>query len=192
MRSFKILPLVVTAITMVACERYIPLDNGKEPEIIANGFLSATDSVHTVIVAKTSSPKKKIATVNEARLQCFVNGELAGETDSLSEYASHLSEKIRKMEFKASFKPGDEVRIVIEADGLQAEVQEKVPPRMPLLSVDTTTVFIGDKGNNSAAKLEHRVNIKDLPGQDNYCRLTMNFTGRAVVEEILDTESEED
>lgn len=177
---------------MAACERYIYLDIGKEPEIIASGFLSTTDTVHTVIVAKTSTPEKKIATVNEARLQCFVNGELAGETDSLSEYASYLSEKIRKMEFKASFNPGDDVRIVIVADGLQAEVQEKVPSRMPLLSVDTTSVFLRSGDNTLYRRIEHKINIKDLPGEDNFCRLTMSFTGNAVVDEILGTESQED
>ena len=177
---------------MAACERYIYLDIGKEPEIIASGFLSTTDSVHTVIVTKTSTPEKKIATVNEARLQGCVNGRLAGETDSLSEYASYFSEKIRKMEFKASFNPGDVVRIVIEADGLQAEVQEKVPSRMPLLSVDTTSVFLRSGDNTLYRRIEHKINIKDLPGEDNFCRLTMSFTGNAVVDEILGTESQED
>ena len=192
MRCYKILPLVITVLTLAACERYIYLDTGKEPEIIASGFLSTADSVHTLIVTKTSTPEKKIATVNEARLQCFVNGRLAGETDSLSEYASYFSEKIRKMEFKASFNPGDVVRIVIEADGLQAEVQEKVPSRMPLLSVDTTSVFLRSGDNTLYRRIEHKINIKDLPGEDNFCRLTMSFTGNAVVDEILGTESQED
>ena len=186
------MPLVITVLTLAACERYIYLDTGKEPEIIASGFLSTADSVHTLIVTKTSTPEKKIATVNEARLQCFVNGRLAGETDSLSEYASYFSEKIRKMEFKASFNPGDVVRIVIEADGLQAEVQEKVPSRMPLLSVDTTSVFLRSGDNTLYRRIEHKINIKDLPGEDNFCRLTMSFTGNAVVDEILGTESQED
>ena len=89
MRKYNnILTIIISAVIASACERYIRLDFWENPEVIANGYISTADSVHTVTIIKSDSALKKFATVNSARLQCFVNGSLAGETDSLSLFAT--------------------------------------------------------------------------------------------------------
>ena len=186
MRKYNnILTIIISAVIASACERYIRLDFWENPEVIANGYISTADSVHTVTIIKSDSALNKFATVNSARLQCFVNGSLAGETDSLSLFATYYDTEIRKMEFKAEIKPGDDVRIAIEADGLSAEIRETVPARLPILSVDTLTVLRRDSNNSQVEKTEHRITIKDIPGENNFYRLTMEYDSKAVVEEIL-------
>lgn len=185
MRHFrKILTAVLLALLSVSCEKMITLDGNGEKFIIANGFLSSSDSLHTVSVVKGGFRMRDFETVQSAKLQCFVNGEPAGGTDSLVEAASIYFAKISKMIFKARFNPGDEVKIEIDADGLHSEIKETVPMPAPVASVDTAVVLRRDSDGNMIRVFHLGVSVSDRPGEGNYYRLLMRMQGRAVVESL--------
>ena len=54
MRKYNnILTIIISAVIASACERYIRLDFWENPEVIANGYISTADSVHTVTIIKS-------------------------------------------------------------------------------------------------------------------------------------------
>lgn len=185
MRHFRIiLTTVLLALLPVSCEKKITLDGSDEKFIIANGFLNSSDSLHTVSVVKGGFRMSNFETIQSARLQCFVNGEPAGGTDSLVKAASIYFAEISKMIFKARFNPGDEVKIEIDADGLHAEINETVPMPAPVTSVDTAVVLRRNTEGNMERVFQLGVSVTDRPGEDNYYRLMMRLHGRAVVERL--------
>ncbi|MGM9741932.1 MAG: DUF4249 family protein [Candidatus Cryptobacteroides sp.] len=178
----KILTIVLIALLPVSCEKMITLDGSDEKFIIANGFLNSSDSLHTVSVVKGGFRMSEFETIQSARLQCFVNGEPAGGTDSLVDAASIYYATISKMIFKARFNPGDEVKIEIDADGLHAEIKETVPMPALVTSVDTAVVLRRNTEGNMIRFLQLGVSVSDRLWEDNYYRLMMRLQGRAVVE----------
>ncbi len=147
-----------------ACERYVDLKvDGPENLLVVNSNLCSGDTLHTVYLAL--SQVQDVKPVKSAILKCYVNGVLVSETDRVIE---HGHSGIRNtMQFKADFKPGDEVKITVESGNCKTETVSVVPSLPEISIVDTCSVTLKDGSEN----LKIRLKIRDVKGEDNYYRL---------------------
>lgn len=157
---------LATALTVLAtaCERYVDLETGgTEGLLVVNGNLYSGDTLHTVHLSL--SKIRDIEPVKKAALKCYVNGTLVSETDRVmdDDYTSLSG----KMQFKADFKPGDEVKITVESGDCRAETVSTVPEAPEISVVDTCSVTLKD-GTES---LKIHLKIRDIKGENNYYRL---------------------
>jgi hypothetical protein len=161
----KIIWLAVSVMALAtACERYVDLKiDGPENLLVVNGNLCSGDTLHTVYLSL--SRLQSVRPVEKASLKCYVNGALVSETDSVMEYK--YTNICRVMQFKADFKPGDEVKITVESGDCRTETVSTVPSLPEISVVDTCSVTLKDGGDN----LKIHLKIRDVKGEDNYYRL---------------------
>ena len=151
-------------ILATGCEKYIDLKvDGPENLLVVNGNLCSGDTLHTVCLS--ISQVDDVKPVEKASLKCYVNGTLVSETDRVMEYA--YSSICSMMQFKADFKPGDEVKITVESGDCRTETVSTVPTLPEISIVDTCSVTLKDGSEN----LKIHLKIRDVKGEDNYYRL---------------------
>ena len=88
--------------------------------------------------------------VEEAHLDCYVNGKLVTSTDKVTE-PDRFSYYANAIRFKAPFNAGDEVRITVDAGDAHAEVTGVAPKSPVVNAVDTSSFMAKNKGGELAA-----------------------------------------
>lgn len=187
----KMILALAAVAACASCEKYIDLKVDRpERLLVVNGNVLAGEPVHTVKLAWSTF--RDIRPVESAHLECFVNGTKVAETSDLQDVLS-FGEKdavIRQMNFSADFKPGDEVRITVEAGDVKVYVVSNVPAAPVIPSVDTSTVrtkdYFGDLTDHSL----YEVNVQDVRGEDNYYRVVIDLDSEFYVDWVSDDEKQ--
>ncbi len=154
----KIIYMLMAAGMLAACEN--PLEykpENRADELIVNALLDASQTGHTVVVAVSST--EYIRNVNSATLRCFVNGRQVATSsepvDSFYPYEGRGS----SLEFSASFKAGDLVRIEVDAEGkFSAWCEQTVPEPAIINRVDTVRI--------DEVSYRFDINISDVSADD--------------------------
>lgn len=119
----------------ISCEEYIPVDlPGPEKMLLVNALMSTGDTTHTVCVGV--STHEKAEKLKSGHLECWVNGDLVATSDNVEKADGLLYHNVFR--FHADFKAGDEVRIVVESDGMRAEATTVALDAPVIDGVDTT------------------------------------------------------
>lgn len=162
-----ILSLAATLV-FFSCEKYIPVDiPGPEKMLVVNALMSTGDTTHTVCVGV--STHEKATELKSGHLECWVNGDLVATSDNVEEASGLLYHNVFK--FKADFKAGDEVRIVVESDGMRAEAATVALDEPMLVGVDTMHIYKKNKNGNPYKALGMGIRVKDKPDEKNYYML---------------------
>lgn len=118
MRTKIFILALVASMAFISCEEYIPVDlPGPEKMLLVNALMSTGDTTHTVCVGV--STHEKAEKLKSGHLECWVNGELVATSDNVEKADGLLYHNVFK--FRADFKAGDEVRVVVESEGMRAE-----------------------------------------------------------------------
>lgn len=94
--------------------------------------------------------------------------------------------------FRADFKAGDEVRVVVESEGMRAEAAAVALDAPVIAGVDTTHLYKkSSKGSDYIKTLGMGVHVKDKPGEKNYYMLQAWNFGYAYNKQLeIDNSSE--
>lgn len=164
----------MTAAVMLSasCEHYIDLrDAGPEKLLVVNGNLISGDTLHTVFLSWSMFDDVK--PVKSAHIDLYVNGKIVASSDEVKEpdrYASYAGE----VKLSASFRPGDEVRIAVDADDAHAETVSVAPDVPVINAVDTSAFEAKDKNGDIVDWYMTRVSLRDISGESNYYRILMS------------------
>ena len=152
-----------------SCEEYIPVElPGPERMLLVNALMSTGDTSHTVCVGV--STHEKAVELKSGHLECWINGELVVTSDNVEEADGLLYHNVFR--FRADFKAGDKVRIVVESEGMRAEATTVALDAPVLAGVDTTHLYKkSSKGSDYIKTLGMGVHVKDRPGEKNYYML---------------------
>lgn len=108
--------------------------------------------------------------MKSGHLECWVNGELVATSDNVEKADGLLYHNVFK--FRADFKAGDEVRVVVESEGMRAEATAVALDAPVIAGVDTTHLYKkSSKGSDYIKTLGMGVHVKDKPGEKNYYML---------------------
>ncbi len=163
----------VAALVTAGCERYIDLSAvGPERLLVINGNLVSGDTLHTVYLSW--SMFNEVKPVEEAHLECYVNGVLADSSDDVRE-PKRFSSDVGEVRFKAEFKAGDEVRVRVTAGECEAESVSVVPAAPSITAVDTSGFNAYTDDGDEVDYYMSRVALRDVPGEKNYYRMTMQI-----------------
>ena len=172
-----------------SCEEYIPVDlPGSERMLLVNALMSTGDTTHTVCVGV--STHEKADELKSGHLECWVNGKLVAASDNVGEAHGLLYHNVFR--FRADFKAGDEVRIVVDSEGMRAEATTVALEAPVLAGVDTTHLHKkSSKGGDYIKTLGMGVHVKDKPGEKNYYMLQAWNFGYAYNKQLeIDNSSE--
>lgn len=168
MRTKIFILFLVASMAFFSCEEYIPVDlPGPERMLLVNALMSTGDTSHTVCVGV--STHEKAEELKSGHLECWVNGELVATSDNVEEAHGLLYHNVFR--FRADFKAGDEVRIVVESEGMRAEATTVALEAPVIAGVDTTYIYKKNKSGNPYKALGMGVRVKDKPGEKNYYML---------------------
>ena len=140
----KIITILLLACLAAGCykEIRIPTED-KDPVLVMNAQMDNLEETHVVNLSR--SLLSKVEPFPGARVSVYVNGTLAAEAmEMVEEYAWNRT----AYAFKATFKPGDEVRIEATKDAFNA----------------SATTYLDDTSDY----LQLKVRFKDLPGDSWY------------------------
>ena len=168
MRTKIFILFLVASMAFFSCEEYIPVElPGPERMLLVNALMSTGDTSHTVCVGvSTHEDAEKL---KSGHLECWVNGKLVAASDNVGEAHGLLYHNVFR--FRADFKAGDEVRIVVESEGMRAEATTVALEAPVLAGVDTTHIYKKNKSGNPYKALGMGVRVKDKPGEKNYYML---------------------
>lgn len=176
MRTKIFILLVASAVTLFSCEKYIPVDlPGPEKLLLVNALMSTGDTLHSVY-AGISTHEKAVA-LESGRMECWVNGKLVTSSDKLEDAGSAMYHK--RFRFRTDFKAGDEVRIVVEADGMRAEATTVASDAPVLAGVDTVHLKKRSSKGDIYKTLGLGVHVKDKPDEKNYYMLQVWWFGKS-------------
>lgn len=179
----RIFLISLLALALSSCETYISLEElSPENALWVNSYISTVDSLHSVRIVMAG--KSGYRTVSSAHLQAFVNGRLVDETDSLFDSGIGYNKLIKKMTFNADIAPGDELRLVIDADNQHVEVKETALEPVPIVSVDTSYVVRYSENHYSRACRKYSIRVNDRSGEANYYRIVVYLDRKDFVEEV--------
>lgn len=132
--------------------------------------MSTSDSVHNIYVAK--SYVDSLAGIESPRLSFYVNGEKRYETSESVQEFSHSDKRFskQKMTVKTRIEANDEIKIVLEAEGLSAEA-EIIVPKTPKISKVEKYKLKEDSGEGYFWKFLPEV--EDIKGEKNWYRFEM-------------------
>lgn len=168
MRTKIFILYLVASMAFFSCEKYIPVDlPGPERMLLVNALMSTGDTLHTVYAG--ISTQEEADWLESGHLECWVNGKLVATTDELGKTSRTIYH--RTFRFKADFKAGDEVRIVVESDGMRAEAVTVALDEPLLVGVDTMHIYKKSKNGNPYKALGMGVHVKDKPDEKNYYML---------------------
>ena len=159
----KIIPMLMLALLGTGCykEIRIPTED-KDPVLVMNAQMDNLEERHTVSLSR--SLLSKVEPFSGARVKVYVNGTLVAEAVETPEDSGWNQ---TAYEFKATFKPGDEVRIEATKDAFNASSTVIVPPADAIASVDTSSVRMTYLDDTSDY-LQLKARFKDLPGDSWY------------------------
>ena len=168
-----------------ACTHNIDYDFSKvEPELMVLGWLDQSTSSQTVSVSLSEGGL--IKSVEETTVTCYVNDKQVASVTAIQEekddyssfspfyigYSGKRSELQLPVSFSASLKPGDKVRLTVDANHgtYQASTPEMtVPEPVEITKVDTDHVTVTHL-DYSEDYLQIRADVPDRKGEDNwYC-----------------------
>ncbi len=168
-----------------ACTDIIDYDFSKvEPELMVLGWLDQSTSFQTVCVSLSEGGL--IKSVEDATVICYVNDKQVASVTAIQEekdvYSSHSPFEIAysgkraelqlPVSFSASLKPGDKVRLTVDANHgtYQASTPElTVPDPVEITNVATSHVTVAHL-DYSEDYLQIRADVPDRKGEDNwYC-----------------------
>ena len=168
MRAKIFILLVASTLLLFSCEKYIPVNlPGPEKLLLVNALMSTGDTLHSVYAG--ISTHEKAVELESGRMECWVNGKLVASSDKLEDAGSTIYHK--RFRFKADFKAGDEVRIVVESDGMRAEATSVAPDAPVLAGVDTVHLKKRSSKGDIYKTLGMGVHVKDRPDEKNYYML---------------------
>ena len=168
MRTKIFILFLVASMAFFSCEEYIPVElPGPERMLLVNALMSTGDTSHTVCVGV--STHEKAEELKSGHLECCVNGELVATSDNVEETHGLLYHNVFR--FRADFKAGDEVRIVVESEGMRAEATTMALETPILVGVDTAHIYKKNKSGNPYKALGMGVRVKDNPDEKNYYML---------------------
>ena len=176
MRAKIFILLVASTLSLFSCEKYIPVDlPGPEKLLLVNALMSTGDTLHSVYAG--ISTHKEVTRLESGRMECWVNGLLVATSDSLERPSKAYNHNVFR--FKADFKPGDEVRIVVESDGMRAEATTVVLDAPVLAGVDTVHLKKRSSKGDIYKTLGMGVHVKDNPDEKNYYMLQVWWFGKS-------------
>ena len=195
MRSIvKTLAIIAAAISLPGCVNEIEWhrkDEGKS--LVMNAQLSSADSLHCIYLS--IGDYSTVESISDGAVKCFVNGSLAAEGTALDgDDESYLKDDrfiqlasgsmpsmMRQSRFivKASFKPGDLVRIEATAVGgkYSAWTEVRVPQAPSCTVSDTTMTSEGERSSFPVVAI--RVKGNDISDGRDCFRLTAGVSGEA-------------
>ena len=159
----KMIPILTLAFLAAGCykEIRIPTED-KDPVLVMNAQMDNLEETHVVNLSR--SLLSKVEPFPGARVSVYVNGTLVAEAmEMVEEYAWNRT----AYAFKATFKPGDEVRIEATKDAFNAHATVRVPPAVAVASVDTSSVRMTYLDQTSDF-IQLKARFKDLPGDSWY------------------------
>ena len=159
----KLIPILMTAFLAAGCyeEILIPTED-KDPVLVMNAQMDNLEETHTVSLSR--SLLSKVEPFPGAQVKVYVNGSLVAEA---MEVAEEYTWNRTAYEFRATFNPGDEVRIEATKDAFHASSTVIVPPAVAVESVDTSSVRMTYLDDTSDY-LQLKARFKDLPGDSWY------------------------
>lgn len=188
MRTKIFILLVVSAVALFSCEKYIPVDlPGPEKLLQVNALMTTGDTLHFVYAG--ISTHKEVTRLESGRMECWVNGRLVATSDTLERASKAYTQNVFR--FKADFKAGDEIRIVVESDGMRAEATTVAPDAPILAGVDTVHLKKKTSKGEYYKTLGLGVHVKDNPDEKNYYMLQVwRFGGSYNSQLEIDNSSE--
>ena len=159
----KLIPILMTAFLAAGCyeEILIPTED-KDPVLVMNAQMDNLEETHVVNLSR--SLLSKVEPFPGAQVKVYVNGSLVAEAvETAEEYAWNRT----AYEFRATFNPGDEVRIEATKDAFNASATVLVPPAVAVASVDTSSVRMTYLDQTSDF-IQLKARFKDLPGDSWY------------------------
>ncbi len=180
--------MLIASLALLSCEKYIPVEfTGPEKMLVVNALMATGDTTHTVYAG--ISTYSEVLRLESGRLECWVNGKLAatvGEPEKSDRTIYH-----NMFRFRADFKAGDEVKIVVESDGMRAEATTVVLDAPVLAGVDTTHLNKKSSGGGFFKTLGMGVHVKDKPDEKNYYMLQVWYFGEYYRKQLeIDNSSE--
>lgn len=189
MRTKIFILFLVASMAFFSCEEYIPVElPGPERMLLVSALMSTGDTTHAVCVGV--STHEKAEKLKSGHLECWVNGDLVATSDNVEKADGLLYHNVFR--FRADFKAGDEVRIVVESDGMRAEATTVALDAPVIDGVDTTHLNRkSSKGSDYIKTLGMGVHVKDKPGEKNYYMLQAWNFGYAYNKQLeIDNSSE--
>ncbi len=168
--SFRhILPLLL--LVAAGCEETIDIEiEDQEPLLVLNAQLSSDRTQHTVFLSL--STVSNVTAVKGADVKVSINGaapvkavEQAEKTDEWNyrSYTGYL--------FEAELHPGDKVQLTASKDSRSASCEVTLPPRINLMSADTSRVQVRTYENYTEESFQLKVDFQD-PEEENYYRFS--------------------
>lgn len=176
--------LLIPILTLLvgACTNTIDYDfNQVKPVLMVTGWLDQAAEIQTVCVSLSDGGLVK--SVDEATVTCYVNGEEVASASAVPETKKDYNSRLAVYQdpayyrqlpvtFPASLKPGDKVKLTIEANhgAYRASSQElTVPETVEITRVDTARVTVMHL-DWSDSYLQVWADVPDRKGEDNwYC-----------------------
>ena len=178
--------LLCALLLAASCTSRLDLRSG-EPEslLVLNARLRTDESWHRVEVYMSKLRETSCEYVDDAEVDVYINGRLScqAQTYTYETFPARPANDYHQMfkygfqagyYFNAELGEGDEIRIVATRGELQASAQVTVPRAVELLAVDTVTVKQNPYFDGSDA-LECTLKLKDVPGEDNWMRLLLDY-----------------
>ena len=181
----KRLLIPILTLFVGACTNTIDYDFSQvKPVLMVTGWLDQAAASQTVCVSLSDGGLVK--PVEEATVTCYVNGKevatVSAAPETKKDYNSLLAVyqdpayyKQLPVTFPASLKPGDKVKLTIEANHgtYRASSQElTVPEPVEITRVDTTRVTVMHP-DWSDTYLQVRADVPDRKGEDNWYCITL-------------------
>lgn len=180
----KILTILSTALIAASCTNTTYLDfPGTEPLIVMNAQISTSDSVHVVKLSKSTLSvadglRGAVVTASVERDGTSTPVTVTEQPVS-DEYGSERNPVDYSFKFK--FRPGDRLTLKASAASLpDASATVTAPDAVEIVSVDTVSVKPGKNEDPNRSKYLVRVKIKDIPGQQNYYRISPTYDEKVV------------
>ena len=165
----SILIFPVLALLAGACTNPLEIKFDQAPEVlILNAMLRTDDTVHFALLSR--GLVDEVVPVPDAQLRCYVNGALVAEGKHIQQESELYTSRY---EFPAKIQPGDEVRLEAVKGSLRASAKVQAPQAAPLVAVDTAYVY--DSPYFSSMAMRCRLQLQDLPDQDNWYRLSVLY-----------------
>lgn len=153
----NIIIIIIISATFFSCIKPIDFDDqGLANQLVLNSII-CPDSVFSASLFKSTSilTDKRVGQSIDGTLDFYENGNLLATMSSAKGQFSDVNIKP---------KMGSTYRIVVTANGKQAEAETIIPNKSEIVSIDTLTTTDEYKWK----KMNFKLKIKDQPGEDFY------------------------
>ncbi len=181
--------IFILAALAASCTNTIELDiKLPEKRLILNSFLRTDNDLQVIYLSERTDRRGQdamdgIENVYGAEVKCFVNGELVAVAEELIKNQQYAKTKTSPADpytgpfgvchywFRASFKPGDKVRIEAQKDDrkVYAEIVVPEPPELEFVEMKQYTDKVSEWTSYEMLDIDFK--IKDIAGKDTYYRI---------------------